>query len=489
MEDGGARQFEPGRMVPGTRYRVVQLIGHGGMGRVYEVEQIELGKRFVLKALHDKYAARSDLVARMRQEWQALGQLRHPGIVGVIDAGVNAGGIPFYVMERLEGETLRARLRRESRLTKDLAVHVAIEVLEALAAAHEIGVVHRDVKPANVFLLRSGGVKLLDFGIAKSLARGDTITARGVTVGTPRYMSPEQARGEAVDGRADLYAVGLVLFEMLSGRGPFDGVADVNGVFLAHLTRPAPPLDDAVAGVDPALVELVARLLAKSPGKRPSSARTVAAALRKIRRTWTGRPAHDTTPTALAAPAVLRSLTEGMLVTEVIGERPISAAPARSPVLVTERIVTTPPGAEAAGSTSPPRARPGEFVPRIPETASSRLEEAPTMVLSGAIEPAPDVTRTVVRTGAARLEAVGPVPEARTAAAKTGPMLLVVAALAVAGMVAGMGAVGLGWWLGRLDVRSRRGGPELPGQAGAAAGATFSSASAELRALPPGYGP
>jgi eukaryotic-like serine/threonine-protein kinase len=276
------REFSDGQVVPGTRYRVLGLIGVGGMGSVYDVEHVELGKRFVLKSLLRDLARRQDLVARLRQEWRALARLEHPNIVNVTDAGTSETGVPFYVMERLDGETLGARLGRERRLPVQAAVDVAAGVLEGLSAAHAIGIVHRDVKPPNIFVLGAGGVKLLDFGIAKiASSSAEVITARGLAIGTPRYMSPEQARGERVDGRADLYAVGLLLFEMIAGTGPFDDASDANDLLLAQLTRPAARLSSAASGIPPELDAIVAALLEKDPRQRPASARVVARALKQ----------------------------------------------------------------------------------------------------------------------------------------------------------------------------------------------------------------
>ena len=147
-----------GRWSP-ARYRVARLIGAGGMGRVYEVEHIELGKRFVLKALLRELSRRDDLVARIRNEWRALARLEHPNIVNVTDAGTSDNGVPFYVMERLEGETLAALLHRQRRLLPQHALAIAAGILEGLHAAHQIGVVHRDVKPPNIFLTTPTTVK------------------------------------------------------------------------------------------------------------------------------------------------------------------------------------------------------------------------------------------------------------------------------------------------------------------------------------------
>lgn len=255
------------------------------MGSVYEVEHVELGKRFVLKALFRELAGRKDLVARLRNEWRALGRLDHPNIINVTDAGTADSGVHFYVMERVEGETLADRMRRERRLPPREAVRITRAVLEGLGAAHDIGIVHRDIKPPNIFLLQGGGVKILDFGIAKLMDSGvEVITARGMAIGTPRYMSPEQARGESVDGRADLYAVGLTLYEMLTGEGPFDDVEEAAELLLAHLTRPAPRVSERAAAVGRELDDLVQSLLRKQPKERPGSARQVAKILEGLSR-------------------------------------------------------------------------------------------------------------------------------------------------------------------------------------------------------------
>ncbi|HEX6276134.1 MAG TPA: protein kinase, partial [Polyangiaceae bacterium] len=276
-----AGEFSSGGVVPGTRYRVVGLVGRGGMGLVYDVEHLELGKRFVLKALLGNHAGRDDLVARLRNEQRALGRLQHPNIVAVTDAGVTSTNIPYFVMERLEGETLGAVLRRQRTLPVLDAIAIARGVLDGLSAAHQIGVVHRDIKPQNIFVLPGNRPKILDFGVAKIADAGSVITKRGVALGTPRYMSPEQVGGESIDGRSDLYSVGLVLFESIAGRGPFDDVREAHDMLVAHLKKPAPRLG-AAAGVTPELDALVASLLSKNPAERPPTARAAAAALAAI---------------------------------------------------------------------------------------------------------------------------------------------------------------------------------------------------------------
>jgi serine/threonine-protein kinase len=276
------REFQDGELIAGTRYRVLRLIGVGGMGTVYEVEHTELGKRFVLKALLRELSRREDLVIRLRNEWRALGRLEHPNIVTVTDAGTSANGVPYYVMERLEGETLAQRMRKTRRFPVRDAVDIAIGMLEGLAAAHQIGVVHRDVKPPNIFLLSDGRPKVLDFGVAKIADDPGVVTARGVAVGTPRYMSPEQARGEAVDGRADVYSTGLILFETISGVSPFDDARDANELILAHLAKVPPPLSSLSMGVPSVLDAMVASMLAKSRSDRPDTALEAARRLREL---------------------------------------------------------------------------------------------------------------------------------------------------------------------------------------------------------------
>jgi serine/threonine protein kinase len=274
------REYEDGEIVPGTPYRVVTLLGAGGMGSVYEVEHVELGRRYVLKSLLRTLASRQDLIARMRNEWRSLGKLQHPNIVDILNAGVSSSDVPYYVMERLEGETVRDRLQREGKLPVAEAARIARETLFGLAAAHEIGIVHRDIKPANIFLTRSGAVKVLDFGVAQvTRAEGDMkITAQGLAIGTPRYMSPEQASGESADARSDLYATGLLLFEMIAGEGPFDDLGDTSQQMLAHLHRPARPLS-RLTEVPGEIDSIVKRALNKRPQDRPQTAEAMAAEL------------------------------------------------------------------------------------------------------------------------------------------------------------------------------------------------------------------
>lgn len=264
-------------VVSGTRYQVVRALGRGGMGNVYEVEHLELRRRFVLKILHDNLASQSAHVARMRNEWRALAQLNHPHIVQVTDAGHTDEGLPYFVMEYLEGETLSLWLKRRKRLSPQEAGELLLPVLDGLHCAHEMGIIHRDIKPQNLYFTSSGQVKILDFGIAKMREPSEqVVTLAGAAIGTPRFMSPEQAAGKQVDHRTDIYSLGLVLYEMLLGQGPFDHWRDARDWIDAHIHE----LPDRVDWVDDRLSEewgdLLQRWLAKDPACRPFSAKIAA---------------------------------------------------------------------------------------------------------------------------------------------------------------------------------------------------------------------
>lgn len=265
--------FKKNSLVPGTAYRVTELIGSGGMGSVYRVEHTELGKLFVLKALHVHLSARHDLVARMRNEWRALAKLNHPNIVQVTDAGMTASNLPFYVMEYLEGATVGQLVMEDGRLPLRMACGIISDVLAGLGAAHGTGAVHRDIKPQNIFVEASGRTKLLDFGIAKLRDQvAKVVTAGGVSIGTPRFMAPEQAEGTKVDGRADIYAAALVLYQVLVGKGPFAHISDPNELVMAHITIDPERADSVDPNLPVELADLLQRWLSKVPSSRPPSA-------------------------------------------------------------------------------------------------------------------------------------------------------------------------------------------------------------------------
>ena len=286
-------------------YEVVRLIGSGGMGTVYDVEDTSIGKRYVLKTLHPQLGAREDVASRMQKEARTLARLNHSNIVEVITAGVTGDELrlPYYVMERLNGQSLRVVLEKKGQLELPHAYHIGIDLLDALDHAHDKGVIHRDVKPDNIFLHRtSAGVtvtKLLDFGIL-SLLDASVRETGGRFLGTLRYSAPEQLRGEKPTPKVDVYAAGLVLYEIIAGCGPFDDEPDPHAVGAAHLHRPAPPLSSFVP-VAPELEALVMSALAKDPDARPRDAFSFAASLRRLKRSQLTHASASTEDRATAA--------------------------------------------------------------------------------------------------------------------------------------------------------------------------------------------
>jgi serine/threonine-protein kinase len=257
------------------QYVLVEKIGEGGMGAVYLADQPTMGRRAVIKLLHPTLSRDPQVAARFNLEARAAAALNHPHIVTVYNYGALDDGVLFLAMEHLEGRDLERAIEESGRLSATRAVHIARQICEALGEAHARGVVHRDLKPSNVMLVTRGRddefVKVLDFGIAK--VRGVALTHSGMVFGTPEYMSPEQLRGRVLDGRSDLYALGVVLFEMLAGRLPFE-CATPEQWMTAHLERLPPTVSESApeAQVPRELEALVARLMAKDPAARPATA-------------------------------------------------------------------------------------------------------------------------------------------------------------------------------------------------------------------------
>jgi len=273
-----------------TPYRAVARIGRGSMGEVFEVEHELLGRRFAAKVLHAELAKMPGFVDRMRVEAQSMARLRHPNVVEVTDFCLAQGGRPCLIMERLRGWTLGRELGERGHLPLPECLSIAEQALSALSAAHRLGVVHRDLKPDNLFLHDAPGasrrLKVLDFGLARVLPQASPLaplpaaipTATGRLVGSPRFLSPEALTGKPVDQRADLYAVGLVLFILLTGHGPFDHLT--LGETLSHVPQAPSRLRD-----EPLLKELdavVLKALEKRPEDRFQTAAEFAEALASL---------------------------------------------------------------------------------------------------------------------------------------------------------------------------------------------------------------
>ncbi len=274
------------------RYRVVGEIGRGAMGRVYLALDPNLERRVALKVMWPGTGEDPEETEELRQrfllEARAAGRLAHPGIVAVHDAGTDPDtGLPYLAMELVEGESLEGMLRRVGRLPALLAVDLAARVARALGYAHARGIVHRDVKPANILLADDGAAKIADFGIAKLGGLG--VTRAGRVLGSPFFMSPEQVRGLAVDGRSDLFSLGGVLYRALTGELPFPGDGLVTVAFKVVEVDPR-PIDTAL-GLPQELLEVLARAMAKNPGQRYGTAEEMAGALEAVAHSLAG-PAH-----------------------------------------------------------------------------------------------------------------------------------------------------------------------------------------------------
>ena len=247
------------------RYRLDAQIGAGGMSTVYKAFDMNLERRVAIKLLHREMSADSDQLERFRREARAVAQLSHPHIVGVIDAGEDENR-PYIVFEYVEGETLKDRIRRLGRLPVDESLAYAIEIARALGSAHQHHIVHRDVKPQNVLLDPEGSAKVTDFGIARSL-RDDGLTADGRVLGTTDYVSPEQALGHDVDGQSDIYSLGVVLYEMLTGEVPFHGENQIS-VAMKHVREDLPDIQQVRPEVSATTAAVLDRMTDKDLGQR-----------------------------------------------------------------------------------------------------------------------------------------------------------------------------------------------------------------------------
>ena len=273
-----------------SHYRVLQTLGAGGMGVVYLAEDGRLGRQVALKFLPPEASRDETTLERFRLEARAASSLSHPGICTVFDIGDDAGS-PFIVMEALKGETLKDRIKRAPIKVSDV-LDLAIQLADALEAAHSQGIVHRDIKPGNIFVGEKNRVKILDFGLAKlvqptnataTMSADDQLTVPGSTLGTVSYMSPEQARGEEVDARSDLFSLGTVIYEMAAGVQAFGG-SSPGAVIAAILIRPAPPIIERNGAIPARLEEIIQKALEKDRDLRYQHAADLLTDLKRLRR-------------------------------------------------------------------------------------------------------------------------------------------------------------------------------------------------------------
>jgi serine/threonine-protein kinase len=333
-----------GTEVDNGEYRIVERLGVGGMGSVYKAEQPNMNRLVAIKVLHPRFASREDLVSRFRREARAMSQLSHPNTARVFKFGQLKDGAPYFVMDYLEGKNLAHVVRAEGPMEPDRAINIMIQVCGALDEAHRAGIIHRDLKPENVFLTKQAGTndfpKVLDFGLAKvsekQMGRGSMmLTQQGMVFGTPEFMSPEQTQGEPLDRRSDIYSLALILYELITGKLPFDATKPID-IMRAHLQDAPVPLNKRLPDRRyPATLEAtISKALAKKPDDRYATAIDFAQALKACLTnplaTTNARRAMPSDPVpAREAPAAAKS---SPAVAAAVSMRPSQLDPVEVPV-------------------------------------------------------------------------------------------------------------------------------------------------------------
>src|SRR6201996_7312806 len=304
-------EFDAGAIIDG-RYRVLSRVGAGGMADVYLAQDEQLGRQVALKLLHRRFAEDPGFVERFRREAQAAASLQHPNVVSVFDRG-SVEGTYYIAMEYLQGRSLKALIREEAPLDPLRAIDITIQILKAARFAHRRGVIHRDLKPHNVIVDDSGHAKVTDFGIAR--AGASDMTETGSIMGTAQYLSPEQAQGRAVNAASDLYSVGVVLYEMLTGRVPFDADSAVS-IALKHVSEAPPPPSSINPNIPPELEQPVLWVLNKNASDRPADADQFITVLEHCREAIASADAGQHTASMAAVAAAGAAAGAGSLIAD-----------------------------------------------------------------------------------------------------------------------------------------------------------------------------
>lgn len=346
MSDGVSAAVPKGQSAPdpfvgrviSERFKITGLIARGGMGRVYRAEQLPLGRACAVKVLNPNISGAQDpeFHKRFFLEASIASKLTHPNTVTIFDYGRTDDDIYYMAMEYIDGRTLHRAIRQAGFFNEDRAAHVARQICRALREAHSMGVIHRDLKPANILLVEhadeSDFVKVLDFGLVKQVSdtRSEELTQAGLFMGSPKYMAPEQVRGDRVDARTDIYALGVILYEMASGKVPFDRPNSVH-ILMAHVHEAPPPLrvTNPQVAVTPALEEVIVRCMAKDPEQRFRSMEEVLVALKRVSgiapTQQSGHQVHELAAGA-TLPGAAPSASSGSLPTSETGPQSISAS-------------------------------------------------------------------------------------------------------------------------------------------------------------------
>jgi serine/threonine-protein kinase len=407
------------------KWTLDRLIGVGGMAAVYAATH-EIGRREAIKILHSDAASSQALVERFRREAKVANQFRHPGAVEIRDVDVTDDGLPFLVMDLLEGESLEARMHKSPPLDLERILAIADDALDVLVAAHSAGVIHRDIKPSNLFIQNDGRLRVLDFGVARVLRPGTgmpaLLTAAGTTVGTVAYMPPEQLRGSAVDARADLFAVGATLFRLLAGRHVHEGSEEE--VARKMVAGPPPPLCSVAPNASPAAGKVVDRALAFVAARRYPDATTMQRDVRALR----AKAEPPYAAARLAAGDDPRSLNVPLATSEPVAFDPASVpAPAVQPFVLAEHPVPSSgvPSSGSPGSAGSPTEASSPSLPIASSEAPTKQQLAVAPVAPTMVGEDPASARPSAASGSsAATPAPTVVGDAQPEAGKPGPTMV-----------------------------------------------------------------